>query len=237
MKWNDAATEQGVVQFVNDFLEITNTDYSLRAKARSANTWLEKAAFNLMSGSGYWQYDDPNYTNLPVFTTDLVSGQANYTINNTYYSVIKVLIKDPNGNWIDLEQMDIQQKDAEPYLTESNPTGTPRKYDIFGDQIALDCDPNYASTGGLKIWVERRPDYFLGDDSSEDNAKEPGIPSLFHKYIAYGVAYDYAERRDLPQVNRIQQNLLQYEQDMRTHAARRNKGRKHRMSKAKLHLR
>lgn len=234
MVWNDTTNNQGLVQEVNDFLKITNTDYSLPAKARSANTWLEKAAFNLMISAGAWQYDDPNYTNLPIFTTDLVSGQQNYTLSNTYYSVRKVLIKDSDGNWNNLKQIDIDQDASESYLEQKRSTGQPSEYDIYGDQIVLDRAPNYNSTGGLKVYVERRPDYFLGDDSSGDNDKEPGIPSIFHKYIAYGMIYDYAERRDLPSVDRISVKLREYEEMMKLHGARRNKGKRHRLTARKI---
>ena len=229
MVWNDTTNEQGIVQFVNEYLNITNDDYSLKSKARSANTWLEKASFVLMTGAGYWQVHDSNHTNLPVFTTNLVSGQSTYTLDNTFYSVFKVLIKDKNGNWIDLPQIDIQQKSAIGYLTQSNPSGVPQSYDIYGDQIALDRSPDYSSTGGIKIWVEEKPSYYTGDNSTEDNNKEPGIPNLFAKYIAYGIIFDYAERRSLPNLATIEMRIKEYEADMKVHASRRNKGKRHRL--------
>lgn len=213
------------MQYVNDLFSITNSDYSLRAKARNGNIWLEKAARILADSSYAWQYDDPNYTNQPVATTNIVSGQRNYTLDSSYFDILKVIVADENAQRYVIYQVDKDDREADALLENNdNREGVPHRYDIRGDQLILDPTPNYAEPNGLEVHFIRPPFYFLGDDSSEDNAREPGIPSAFHDYIGLGMAYEYAMMRDL-KVNPILERLANLEIKMREYGSRRNKDR------------
>lgn len=230
MVFNDSTNKQGLCQYVDDLFSIGVSDYSLRSKARSANIWLEKAANIISLASAYWQWDDPNYTNQPYAGTDIVSGQRSYTLDTDYYAITAVALTDENGDKRRIHQIDKSEPTSRLLIeNDSNNTGTPVRYDIYGDQIVLDPTPNYSSSynsstgqGGLEIHFERKPYYFLGDDSSEDNNREPGIPSMFHEYVALGMAYEYAMMRGL-ESERIKQRLNELEARMAQNQSKKNK--------------
>lgn len=229
MVFNDTTTEQGLCQFVDDLFSITTSDYSLRAKARNANIWLEKGARILADTSYAWQYDDPNYTNQPIATTNIVSGQRKYTMDTTFFDLLKVLVTDENGQRYVIRQVDKDDIEAETLL-ENNASreGIPFRYDVYGDQIVLDPTPNYNSTAGLELHFVRPPSYYLGDNSTADNDKAPGLPSAFHDYVALGMAFEYAMMRNL-NTKPIMERLMKIEEDMKLFGSRRNKDRNKRM--------
>lgn len=219
MQFNETTNETGLVQYVNSLLGVSDTDYPLKDKARNSNLWLEEASFILLTSSGTWQFDDSNHTTVPEGTTDLVSGQRNYTLNQDYYRVTKVLVKDQNGEWAVIDQIDQYEEGVRQYLeNNSGNVGTPTRYDLRGSELILDPIPNYNYSGGLKVYFQRPPSYFVHTDTT----KEPGIPSIFHRYVALGCAYEFAYAKSMNQTNNIKNEMMLLEEKMRKHGSKRN---------------
>lgn len=154
-----------------------------------------------LTSDGSWQFDDLNYTDLPIGVTDLVSGQQDYAFASDVLSVDKILVKDQAGNWLELQPVDIHEKRLASRNIWQLPgsVGIPTSYDKFANSILLDPIPNYNSTGGLKVVFKRNASKFVYTDTT----KEPGIPSLFHPYLARVAALSYLIENGHSSVNSI----------------------------------
>lgn len=152
---------------------------------RNANLWLDLVTGYIMEFDGSWKWDDANRTTLPIGTGNLVSDQDNYSVSVGYLKLIRVRVKDQNGNWITLKP--IQRRS----LSDSDlaASGTPTSYYKLGNSIFLTPIPNYALTGGIEIQVQKGGVYFTTDDTT----KEPGYAPHLHRLNSLGPALDYLD--------------------------------------------
>lgn len=209
MDFNDTSLKQGLVQDCNWWVNADDTSYPLADKVRSANMGLNEVVGLILGADGRWQFDDTNYTDLPIGTTNLVINQQDYGIDTSMVDITRVEIKDNNGNWnllIPFDQRDLTPPPSQPVptgvLTASatlgginysltdflSQAGVPIFYDKIANSIFLYPKPNYNSTGGLKVYFQRKPSYFVVADTT----KRPGFATQFHRYISYYMAKDYA---------------------------------------------
>lgn len=142
-----------------------------------------------------FQWDDVNHTFLPISTTDLVSGQRDYSFISdsdgaTILKINKVAIRvdATTADYSLISQTDQNDVDAH-RMIEDNPsnTGIPFRYDLKGNTFMFDVTPDYSSTDGIKIWFERTPDYFV----STDTTQTPGIPDMFHSLLALIASHEF----------------------------------------------
>ena len=188
MLFNSGTTTNSIVYRLNRNTGANNTIYPLADKASDVNEGLDKYWHLAMVGSGTWQIDDSNQTDLPISTADLVSGQQDYTLPSDLMIIEKIFAKDSGGSWNELAPVDITQTQEDLgakniWILPSGNSGSPTKYDKKANSIFLDPIPNYNSTSGLKISFKRGPSYII----SSDTTKAPGIPSIYHPYLV-----DYA---------------------------------------------
>jgi hypothetical protein len=162
---------------------------------------------------GRWQIDDTTATDLPIGTTDLVSGQRDYTFAGDVLVVNKILVKDSAGNWSELYPVDTVQTQNNVYarntwVLPTNDVGTPRTYDKLANSIFLDPVPNYNSTGGLKCVFSRNFTKFI----STDTTAVPGIPSIFHPYLTLYAAYPFLRDQGKANAKDVQMEILKTEE-------------------------
>ena len=195
MVFNDTTNKKGLIQDCEDLLGMEDGTISgdtnlLKRFTRMINNWYRTVNAWIWEASAEWEYDDSNYTDLPIATTDLVDEQQDYTLPTWAQKIIRVEVKDNEGNWWKLEPIDQSQVDDA--LTEFEETpGLPKYYDIVGRSIFLYPKPDedeVTLTGGLKIYVSRSIDEFDYDDTTT----EPGFNSDFHQLLSVGASLDYA---------------------------------------------
>ena len=186
------------------FLTKTNSSsFTAADMLISINNAYEHVASLILKCDSRWQWDDTNATDLPIATTNLVSGQQDYSLASTHLSLDRVEIKDSGGNWILLTQIDQQLKKGDQAIAlgaYQNTNGTPNEYDLVGNSVFLYPAPNYNSTGGLKLYFTRGPTLWSSSDLSTGTAA-PGFNSLFHDIIPLWVSYDYAIANSLSSAN------------------------------------
>lgn len=153
-----------------------------------ANNAMERVASLIMQSDGLWQYDDTNQTDLPIGTTTLTDSQQDYSLSTTHLAIERVEVKDQNGNWSVLQQLDKQEYDGVSLSNAFPSTGLPEYYDVQGSSLLLYPAPNYTQAASLKVYYKRGPSLF----DSSDTTKNPGFNSLYHDLIPLWVAYDYA---------------------------------------------
>lgn len=170
-----------------------------------------------------WQFDDSNYTDLPIATTSLVSGQKDYSLATSHLSIDRVeLLPSGASTWELLTPID-QHDIRDTALTAHLPTsGQPLEYDKVGGTVFLYPTPNYSQAASLKIHFTRGALHFdfttsTFTDASGSTSSSPGFNSLFHELIAlkaarkYAVAKTLANRNDiLLDIDRLEQRLTNF---------------------------
>ncbi len=184
--FNDTSTELGICQEVDSICGTDSTSYSLKKKARRINMALSDFIAVALGSDDRWQFDDSNYTTFPIGQTQLNSGQADYGFGVDMLKVLKVQMLDQNGSTVSLIPLDITDTKT-PLSTLFNTSGTPTHYDKNGGSIVLYPTPNYTVALGLTVYYQRDASAF----ASTDTSKTPGIPSIFHGYLALKVALPY----------------------------------------------
>lgn len=211
MDFSNTTTKQGIVQDALWWVTADLTSYPYQDIVRSANMGLNEVASIIMECDGRWQWDDTNYTDLPIGTTNIVSGQKDYGIDTSMLEITRVEMLDAGGVLRVLTPID--QRDLTPatgliidglntnnqYSLNNYPSstsGTPTAYDVIGNSIFLDATPNYNSTGGLKVYFKRKPYYFTTSNyvstTNWVDSMQPGFAKHLHRYISFFIAEDYA---------------------------------------------
>lgn len=212
MQFSDVTTNQGIIQEITFFLggSVGLSDYSLNERTRNVNRWYDKTIGWIMEASNpRFEFDDSKYTTLPVFTTSLVSGQAQYAMDASWFDVFRVDIKASDGTWYQLRQTD-KTSIAGGYDQYQTTNGLPTEFDVIADALELHPVPNYSLTGGLKVWANRKGSYF----TTADTTTEPGFAPQFHRILSLGAAYDFALSRNLPQLSVLRQEIEQLHREI-----------------------
>lgn len=188
-------------------------DFTSADICRSINEYYNEVVSLILKADGKWEWDDNNQTTLPISTTNIVSAQNDYEISSaTFLDIIRVEIKDSNGNWSQLNPISYEDRMGESMTELSESTGTPQFYDKVGNSVILYPTPNYSSTAGLKVYFRRPPSYFL----TTDTTKTPGFNPLYHRYLSIGAAIDYCTVNSMsdrlsvliPKLNQMKSDII-----------------------------
>ena len=142
MKFNDTTTQSGLIQDCETLTGLGNkaisgnTDKRLEF-TRLLNVRYRMADTEIWKATGEWDFDDSNQTTLPVATTTLVGGQHDYTIPTTGRKVERIEVKDTNGNWTQVEEIDKSEFHGQAMTEFESTNGLPRYYDMVGNSIYL----------------------------------------------------------------------------------------------------
>jgi hypothetical protein len=101
-----------------------------------------------------------------------------------------------------------------------NGGGIPLYYDKIANSVFLYPQTNYNSTGGLRVYYQREPNYFV----STDTTKEAGFSSILHRLISLKACYDYAVANNLTdKITVLRDEITKKELELRKFYGRRNK--------------
>lgn len=231
MQFSNTSDRTGIVELLEDYTNTqssTTSSYPLKSKTRDINLAYAWYFLLAIKSSGRWQVDDTNQTDYPIITFNLVSSQDNYAFTddgstpaNQILDFYSLRIKDASGVWKTLDSID-RVEDKSLIDSYQGTTGTPEKYDITSNGIIFYPTPNYDSTNGVELYVARTPVYFL----STDTTKEPGIPDMFHEYLALRPAYKFLLRHDMKQAGNYKVELLEMENSIKEYHSRRTRNEK-----------
>lgn len=190
------------------FYDLTKTNSTSVPNAtlnRYIQPALEEAVALIDAADSAWVFDDSNYADLPIGTTNLVANQKDYSLATSHLTIDRVDLLASTGQWIELTQIDQQELKRGRKIsldTYQNSPGIPLEYDVIGNSVFLYPTPNYNQSGGLKLYFTRGPlnyDYtansnggqFTDGSGSGATTDAPGFNGLFHKLVYYLGAYDY----------------------------------------------
>lgn len=215
--FSDTTNKKGLVQLCESWCSFSDGDISgnatLLAKFTAwMNLGLDDIWAAILQASGLWQLDDSNYTDYPFITTNLVSGQRDYSFvtdgsGNVILDIYRVMIADSTGVYREIYPVDIQKVteltgnavDTTSFIDGQNASGTPTRYDKTGNSIFLDVVPNYNQTNGLKVFINREASYF----KTTDTDKKPGFAGLFQTYPALYASELYAGIKSLSNLKKL----------------------------------
>jgi hypothetical protein len=210
MIFSDTTTKLGLIQdcemnIFGNYGDISSNSDRLYDFTARLNRAYDKVATMIMSLDGRWSWDDTNYTDSPIGSTNLVSGQKDYGIDVEFMDIQKVIVLDSNGNKSVIYPYDIKDQGANFLLEkmDSDNTGIPTRYLKRGGSIYLDPIPNYSYSAGLIIYYQRKPSYFTYTDTT----KSVGIPSTLHRWLSLEASFDYAISKQLSLKNDIKFQL------------------------------
>lgn len=211
-------------------LSLTHADTSSYPDATmlvDINMWCQKIVSMIFESQDDSNFDDNRNTNYPIVTTPLVAGQRDYAI-----PVSEQVLK--------IKRVDISYDGVNYYRATQFDTGLPAWG--FGNTTNEDANfiqqapyynvqynsifiyPALATTttnATLRIEWERAmipfsqsADYPAAAMSTSTSV--PGIDLPWHPLIAYGAAYEFANANNLPQLQNIKQDLVDWEARLRT---------------------
>jgi hypothetical protein len=196
------------------------------------NLGVSEAWSVILPASGKWTLDDINQTDNPIVKTDLISGQRNYTFTddssgNAILEIFKVFVKDTSGVFHEIDAVD-QNTETVTALTDGrNQSGMPTKYDLIANGISFDYVPDYSSTKGIMMLIDREATEFV----TTDTTKKPGFAGQFHEYPVLSACYRYAAGpRQLPCKTDLLDRKTKMEKKMQEYYADRDRGNRKRMT-------
>ena len=227
MTFSDSSTNLGIVEQVRGFARVDSTQWPTHKVVASCNNYLDFITGFAIGADKRFQWDDTNHTKLPIGTTNMVSGQSDYSFltdeqGNTILTLTRIDMLLSNGTtWTTLTPID--QNDAlfdSTGLQQAFPTNTtPEFYDKIADNIIrLYATPNYSSTAGLKFYFQRTASYFTASDTT----KAPGVPSLLHRGFVIASAYDCALTLGLKNLQALSVEMQREQQKVEQYFADRN---------------
>src|SRR3990167_909451 len=112
--------------------------YTAADLLRRVNNALEILVGKIINADGTWQYDDTNYTDLPVGTATLLSGQSSCSFAAEYLDILEVMILTTGGVYKRIEPFDPDElgmsfDEWTNSATGTPPNGFPEFYDKVGD--------------------------------------------------------------------------------------------------------
>lgn len=229
--FSDTTNKSGVLQLIERNLKlgdagITGDTTLLGEFTADVNLALDRVFALIFSVGGTWQFDDSNHTDYPIITTNIVSGQRDYSFtsdenSNLILEIHKVMVADSTGNFYEVLPVDASKRGDAPsnYDDGENTTGLPNTYDKLANGIFLDPIPNYNYSGGLKVYISREGSYF----TTTDTTKKAGFAGLFHEYLALRPSYFYALRNSYPTFKDFKNEMLEMEEAIKDYYKAREK--------------
>lgn len=190
--FSESTNKTGICEMIDEACGTTPITFPVARKVGKVNLALDDVFAIALKARG-WQLDDFNHTKDQFITQNIVSGQRKYYFtrdeqSNLILGISKVMAKDANGVFQPLTPVDQQSdEDMNSFWDGQDTPGTPTRYDKTGNGIFLDSVPNYNSTGGLKLFIDREASYFVASDTT----KVAGIDGLCHDYLYLKPSYEY----------------------------------------------
>lgn len=231
MVYSDTTNKDGIIQkcefylFGSNYGSISGNTVRLAEFNGLINDAVDTVSDVLHNSDNTWQWDDSNYTDMPIGTTTLVNDQSQYSFDDSHLKIEAVEILDSAGNYYPIYPIDTKDF-KEMNITESEyseTSGLPIRYDKLGNTITLYPAPDTAqvtASAGMKVRFQRGGEHF----TVADTTKEPGFASIYHKLIPLYAAYDYAVANSMTdKINAISAEIQKRESRLERFMSKRDK--------------
>lgn len=214
---------------------LTGTDSNSYTNANALidlNLWLQKIVGMIFDSQDESDWDDQRNSDYPIKKTSLVASQRDYRIPvsekvlkikdlTIYYDGVNGYRATP----IDLTEFEdlgnapsnatggtTQNAKIDAYFSRTTPG-----YDYKYNSIWLypTCTATDVSAGAFMLieWFRQATEFTSAELST--GTVVPGFDDTFHAMLAYGMAFEYASSKQLPQLKQIQPILADFEARLR----------------------
>jgi hypothetical protein len=238
MVFSDSSLNQGIVQQVRSMMRVDSTQWPTAKIVASVNNYLDTVTGYAIGADRTFQWDDTNHTALPEGTTNIVSGQSDYSFltdqqGNTILTLTGMSRLISGTSYEKLYPVDRNDTNYD-VSTFGVASGTPTCYDKIADNIIrLDVSPSASVTSGLKFHFQRTPSYFLASDTT----KSPGVAPILHRGFVIAAAYDGALTLGLANLQALATEMQREEQKMVRYFADRGQDSDKRMTMSPINFR
>ena len=205
MQFYDATNLRAISQEIDRLCDTTDTSYPRAQKTARVNDALETVVGWIITADGTWQFDDENFTTLPLARYTLTSGQHSYAFNDKFLAVEEMQILPASGGLFrqlkPIDSDDLGGVSFEEYFgitvsgsTFTAPSGLPEYYDKQANNIKFDKAPTatYVTLdNGLRVRFKRTGSLFTVATDTAADATVPGFASPFHVILAWMGARPY----------------------------------------------
>lgn len=226
LPFSNTSTEQGILQGIYFEVNANSVTYPEKDVVRGVNLALDRFVYLAISSNSKWQFDDYNNTTSPVATTDIVADQIDYVLDFDFLTIESVEIKDTDGSWRKLKQVDRREQTEALGQEQKTSTTQPLQYDLRGKQLYLIAPSSVNVTGGLRVFFQRKASYFVVGDT----VKEPGVLPIFSEYFILYPSFLYAQKYGLDKKNDLFSRIQIMEAAIKDHYGQADLGYKANMS-------
>ena len=212
-----------------DLCDADTNSYTAATLLRRINEAYERVIGWILEADGLWQWDDTNYSDLPVGTQTLVNSQGVYSFNDKFLEIEEVQVKNVDGDWVIIRPIDQKEfSDYSPLSQAFETDGMPAYYDkVTDDTIELfpapDNGVSVTLASGLKIKYRRTASIFVETTpgTPDDADKVPGFISSAHYVLAYMAAIPYCMKYKKDRVALYEKRVAEYREAIEKHYTRR----------------
>lgn len=237
MVFSDTSNKRGLIQVCERYTNLGDAGITGDATLFKIFTAMVNDAYDevlplVFQSDGEWQFDDLNHTDFPIGTTNLVSGQRDYSFisdenGNSILEIYSIAIKkdDTTSDYEVIYPINRTIETAqgrEIIENDGNLTGVAQNYDKFSNAILLDRTPDYSATAGIQFTFTRTPDYF----TSSDTTQTPGIPDYFHNLLSLIASHEWLivnKPENTTLITRLEEKIRVKKKDLEQFMARRSK--------------
>lgn len=226
LQFSDTTNKDGIVQKIQDacgLLSATTNSYPLKRITKDVNSALDNYLEIANTEAPKIKVDDTNHSSEQKTLINLVSGTKRYTYgsdaaSNQIMRIDRIDILRADGTSKRLKVFNRAEITDQGMASYNSVSGEPNGYFIDGEEIVLDRAPNYNSTSGLIIYIQRTGSYFV----STDTTKVPGIPNIHHDYLWIRASFYWCVLKDRKRAVGLKVLLNEEEQRIRNYYKRLN---------------
>jgi len=220
MQFSDTTNLSGLVQLFEaelgfDYGYVSGNTERLKEFTVACNNSRRRYFSLAVQASGQWELDSNTHSDYNIIYTTITSGTKDYAFvndanGNIILDIYKVLIlpSASDTRYVELDPVDENQSENIAIIDQGSQIGTPTKYSKRANAIFFDNSPNYTVASGIKILVNREPDYY----TTSDTTKKTGFP-YYPEYFYIKPAFEYARRKSLAVLPALTVETLKLEGD------------------------
>lgn len=236
--FSDIVNKKGLIQLCEDWCGFSDGDISgnpllLQKFTSWINLGLDDTWNTILLACSLGGLDDSNYSDYPFFSTNLISGQRDYsyTIDGDGSVILdcsRVMVANTAGTFAEIYPVNQDTTtanrgnptDTTSFIDGRNASGIPTRYSKQGgNSILLDVIPNYNSTNGLIFFGTREASYF----NVNDTTKRPGFVGIFQSYPALFASEMYAGMKTLGNLKKLNLDKTNMKRDIQVYYTQRDK--------------
>ena len=220
-----------------DLCDADTVSYPAATLLRRINKAYEQVIGWLINADGIWEFDDSNYTSLPIGTYTLVNAQRSYTFAADFLDLLEVSVMDLNGIYRKIRQFDPFTEVLSVEELYGTTTGFPQVFDMVSDDT-IKFYPNISSANvtlasGLQVKFKRTADVFTSAQVTT-GTKEPGFASPWHYILSYMAAIPFCAVYKKDRVAAYIDEVEKMKKELIKHYSRRNKDHRNIMSNKEI---